>query len=452
MNVDCAVIGGGLAGITTARRLQQLGCSSVVLERGADDYGHNNARISGGLVHLAWRDMTEDAAELREHIVRETDGEIDPDIAEALAANAGRAIEWLIAEGVEMRPKGDTPYQQHALYPHRPGTGHRIAAEFGPDRMMRALWDNYRAEGGRVLLDSHAVAIAPGADETWVVDYRSEGVLETVHAQAVVVADGGFQGNSEMLSAYVGPNAGLSVLRAWPSAVGDGLRMLLALGAGSVGLGRVYGHMVSRDALWNDMLWPYPAMDKLCLTGLLVDRSGQRFGGRSETGVELVTRLARAEDPRGYSVIFDDALWTSAGRDNPYNTAVPNPDLVEREGHFVSADDFDTLADALGVVPELLTASVQEHNAQPGATRIAEPPYHAARVAPGITFTMGGVRIGRNANVLDAAGRGMPGLYAAGSAAGGVHGGPHGGYLGGLAVALELGILAAEDVSLQVAG
>jgi len=452
VNVDCAVIGGGLAGITTARRLQQLGCSSVVLERGADDYGHNNARISGGLVHLAWRDMTEDAAELREHIVRETDGEIDPDIAEALAANAGRAIEWLIAEGVEMRPKGDTPYQQHALYPHRPGTGHRIAAEFGPDRMMRALWDNYRAEGGRVLLDSHAVAITPGAEETWVVDYRSEGVLETVHAQAVVVADGGFQGNSEMLSAYVGPNAGLSVLRAWPSAVGDGLRMLLALGAGSVGLGRVYGHMVSRDALWNDMLWPYPAMDKLCLTGLLVDRSGQRFGGRSETGVELVTRLARAEDPRGYSVIFDDALWTSAGRDNPYNTAVPNPDLVEREGHFVSADDFDTLADALGVVPELLTASVQEHNAQPGATRIAEPPYHAARVAPGITFTMGGVRIGRNANVLDAAGRGMPGLYAAGSAAGGVHGGPHGGYLGGLAVALELGILAAEDVSLQVAG
>jgi fumarate reductase flavoprotein subunit len=228
--------------------------------------------------------------------------------------------------------------------------------------------------------------------------------------------------------------------------------MLLALGAGSVGLGRVYGHMVSRDALWNDTLWPYPAMDKLCLTGLLVDRAGERFRERSGTGVELVTRLARSEDPRGYSVIFDDALWTTAGRDNPYNTAVPNPDLVERDGHFVSADDLDTLADVLGVVPELLAASVEEHNTQPGATRIAEPPYHAARVAPGITFTMGGVRIDRNAKVLDVAGRPLAGLYAAGSAAGGVHGGPHGGYLGGLAVALELGLLAAEDVSLQVAG
>ena len=268
----------------------------------------------------------------------------------------------------------------------------------------------------------------------------------------MVVADGGFQGNAEMLSAYVGPNAGLSVLRAWPSAVGDGMRMVLALGAGSVGLGRVYGHMVSRDALWNDTLWPYPAMDKLCLTGLLVDRAGERFRERSGTGVELVTRLARSEDPRGYSVIFDDALWTTAGRDNPYNTAVPNPDLVERDGHFVSADDLDALADVLGVVPELLAASVKEHNTQPGANRIAVPPYHAARVAPGITFTMGGVRIDRNANVLDVAGRPLAGLYAAGSAAGGVHGGPHGGYLGGLAVALELGLLAAEDLSLQVAG
>ena len=233
---EYVVIGGGLAGMSAARRLQQLGCSVLVLEKGSDEYGHNNARVSGGLLHLAWRDMAEDPRLLRERMVRDTDGEIDPEIADELAATAGRALEWLLAEGVQTRPKGDESYQQHALYPHRPGTGRRIFHEFGPDRMMRALYDNFNAAGGRVLLSTSGRRIdaLPGG-EGWRVHYRvpdsaanggaHAGVDGTADARAVVVADGGFQANGEMLAAYVGPNAGLSVLRGWPSSTGDGLRM-----------------------------------------------------------------------------------------------------------------------------------------------------------------------------------------------------------------------------------
>jgi fumarate reductase flavoprotein subunit len=60
---------------------------------------------------------------------------------------------------------------------------------------------------------------------------------------------------------------------------------------------------------------------------------------------------------------------------------------------------------------------------------------------------MGGVRIDGDARVLDLDGRSLEGLYAAGSTAGGAHGGPHGGYVGGLAVALELGLVAAEHIA-----
>jgi fumarate reductase flavoprotein subunit len=446
MSCDCVIVGGGLAGVTAARRLQQLGRRAVVLEKGADDYGHSNARISGGLIHLAWRAMDEPEEELRRHLEIETSGEIHQSIADVLAETAGRALEWLVAEGVELRAKGELPYQRHALYPHRPGTGRRIAAEFGPDRMMRALYDNFRSAGGEVLLGTAASGLTPGSGTRWSVAYRGDGGDGAVEADTVVVADGGFQGNGQMLAAYVGPNAALSVLRAWPSAVGDGLRMLLPLGAATTGLGRVYGHMVSRDALTNDTLWPYPAMDKLCLTGLLVDRRGERFREKSATGVEQVTRLARSEDPRGYAVVFDDQLWQTAGRDNPYNTAVPNPDLVERGGHLVSADTIDQLSVLLEVDADRVKSAVAEHNSQPDATRITAPPYHAARVAPGITFTMGGIRIDRRANVVDVDGRPLPGLYAAGSTVGGVHGGPSGGYVGGLATALELGLIAAEQI------
>lgn len=451
---DYVVVGGGLAGMSAARRLQQLGHSVLVLEKGTDDYGHNNARVSGGLLHLAWLDMTEDPERLRERMIRDTDGEIDLEIADALAVNADRALEWLLSEGVETSPKGHESYQQHALHPHRPGTGCRIAPEFGPDRMMRSLYDNFRAAGGRLLLGASGRSIDPLPDRGgWRVHYRlsGEGADATVDAPAVVVADGGFQANAEMLAAYVGPNAALSVLRGWPSSTGDGLRMLIALGAATAGLGRVYGHMVSLDALTNDTLWPYPAMDKLCLTGLLVDRAGERVRERAGSGVALVTRLARSEDPRGVTVVFDDELWETAGRDNPYNTAVPNPDLAERGGHLVSAGDLATLAERLGMDAGTLSASVAEHNADQGSAAITIAPYHAAHVAPGITFTMGGVRVDRNANVLDRDGRPITGLYAAGSTVGGVHGGPRGGYVGGLAAALELGLLAAEhaDASLE---
>lgn len=81
--------------------------------------------------------------------------------------------------------------------------------------------------------------------------------------------------------------------------------------------------------------------------------------------------------------MFDDEPWNTAGRDNPYNTAVPNPDLAERGGHLVSADDLTGLAERLGVDAGSLSALVAEHNAQPGSAAITTAPYHAAHVAPG---------------------------------------------------------------------
>jgi fumarate reductase flavoprotein subunit len=449
--LDCVVVGGGLGGMVAARRLQDLGVNPVVLEKGAVDGGRNNARISGGLIHLAWAAMDDDPVTLRARLEAETDGEIEPALAEALAANAGRALAWLIGQGVETRAKGDVPCQKHALYPHRPGTGRRIRAEFGPDKMIAALYRNFREAGGTVLLGAAATGIARDeAAGCWTVSYRSGSVPdlgEQVQTRAVLVADGGFQANAEMLSRYVGPNAGLCALRAMESSTGDGLRMMLGVGAAAVGLGRVYGHMVSVDALSNDELWPYPTLDKLCLQGALVDRSGRLSAHAATTGVELVTLLARSEDPRGYTIVFDDELWETAGKDNPYNTAVPNPDLVERGGHFCSADTLETLAGELRLPAASLIAAVRAHNADVQHRQITRAPFHAARVVPGITFTMGGVRVDAAAAVLASDGMRIPGLFAAGSTVGGVHGGPHGGYVGGLAVAIEFGLIAAESIA-----
>ncbi|CAI7978338.1 FAD-dependent oxidoreductase [Frankia sp. Hr75.2] len=444
---DSVVVGGGLGGMVAARRLQELGMDALVIEKGAVEGGLNNARISGGLIHLAWAAMDDAPAALRAKLDSETDGEIDPALADVLAAQAGPSMTWLAGQGVETRVKGDAVYMKHALYPHRPGTGRRIRPEFGPDKMITTLYRNFRAAGGTISLDSAATGLVRNGD-SWTVSYRSgDGREQSVEARTVIVADGGFQANAEMLSRYVGPNAGLCALRAMGSATGDGLRMLMAAGAGAAGLGRVYGHMVSYDAITNDELWPYPALDKLCMQSALIERSGRLVNHSATTGVELVTLLARSEDPRGYTAVFDDELWQTAGKDNPYNTAVPNPDLVERGGHHRAADTLEGLADELGLSAAALVAAVEAHNADPQHQRITRAPFHAARVVPGITFTMGGVRIDADAKVLTPDGLPLPGLYATGSTVGGVHGGPHGGYLGGLAVAIEFGLIAAEAIA-----
>jgi fumarate reductase flavoprotein subunit len=104
----------------------------------------------------------------------------------------------------------------------------------------------------------------------------------------------------------------------------------------------------------------------------------------------------------------------------------------------------------MGLPARQLEAAVAAHNAEPSRVALATPPFYAMPVVPGITFTMGGVKIGPACHVLDEMDRPIPGLFAAGGAAGGLHGGARGGYVGGLAVALTFGLLAAEAIAAHI--
>jgi fumarate reductase flavoprotein subunit len=435
--------------MVAARRMQQLGLTPVVLEKGDAEGGEGNVRISGGLLHVAWESPDAAPAAKIERLIRETDGEIDPAVARALAERSSGLIAWLTDEGIDMRPKSDAPYARWALYPHRPGMGRRLTTDFGPDRAMHTLYARFRDAGGDMRLGTRATGLERSGAGIWRVHWRRGDAEGSIMAGAIVFADGGFQANPELLARYIGPNAGLCLLRAMRTGSGDALRMLTDAGAAIVGLGRVYGHILSHDALHSDDLWPFPPLDELCLRGLVVDRNGTRYSSDGDNVEGLVTRLARSDDPRGFTAVFDDALWESAGQDNPFGMAVANPELVQRGGHFVTASDITTLASQLDVAPMALRLSIDAHNAASGARPITAPPFHAARVVPGITFTMGGPRINGYAEILDVDGNPLPGLYAAGSTSGGVHGGPRGGYIGGLAAAATFGLVAAESVRVR---
>ena len=417
-----------------------------MLEKSAVDGGLGNTVISGGLIHVAWVPPDAPFEVKRDRLTAETDGEIDPALADALARESAHIIPWLSAEGIAMRPKTEEASTRWTLWPFRSGGGRRLLPELGPSLAMSRLYANFRNAGGTIVNGATAHRLDRG-DHGWRVGYRTKNGEHDYQAGSVLVADGGFQANSEMLSRYVGPNAGLCLLRATTTGTGDGLRMLLEAGAGAVGLGRVYGHLVSATALKSDELWPFPHLDEFCMKAALVTRQGDLFLVDANTSVGLVTRLARTEDPRGFAVVIDSDIWTESAKAGILGLPVANPDLVKRGGHLASSTTLAGLAHHLGIDANRLNNAIHVHNAMPGSLQVNKPPFYAARVIPGITFTMGGARIGPDAGVQDPDGRSIGGLYAAGSTAGGIHGGPNGGYVGGLAAAATFGYIAAGSIA-----
>ena len=118
----------------------------------------------------------------------------------------------------------------------------------------------------------------------------------------------------------------------------------------------------------------------------------------------------------------------------------------------------EALAEAMGVDPATFAKTMEDWNAAVAAQKdeafgrtsfakaLDTAPFYAIKVAPGIHHTMGGVVINTNAEVLDANGAPIAGLFAAGEVTGGVHGANR---LGGNAVAdiVVFGRIAAKSAA-----
>jgi succinate dehydrogenase/fumarate reductase flavoprotein subunit len=433
---EVAVVGGGMAGLVAANRCAQLGLRTVLLEKGAAPDGDSNARISTGLFHLAWHPLDAPAGELEAALVAATDGDIEPGIARAIAANAAVALQWLISEGVTFAPSRDEAAFRWQVTPHGANVGRRVDGDRGTYRMVRVLYRNLAARGAAVHHASRVTAIAPSA-AGWRLTVDGPLPARHIEAASVVLCDGGFQASREMVTRYIGPHASDVVLRAALTGTGDALRMGLAAGAAAAGLGRFYGHILSRDALHRGDLWPYPVLDALCEQGLIIDRWGRPLEAGFADGIQLANILARTEDPRGWSAVVTAAQ--GPGTQGPGRGGGPAPgagaaalDHLERLGGTVCrAADAAGLAAALGLPAGRLADAVEQRLGRPAAAGalIGVP------IVPGITVTMGGLAVRADGAVLADDGSALAGLFACGSAGGGIQGGPRGGYLGGLAIA-----------------
>lgn len=450
------IVGGGIAGLTAARRAQELGMRVTVLDKAVAAPGCNT-RISGGAFHPAALDATAAPAEIMERVMAVTDGQADPELTRTWAHRVGPALDWLKAEGVRFVRGGPLPYQRWVFAPPRPNRPGVYYPGRAGDAALETLERRFREAGGQYVSGA-------AARELLLVDGAVRGVTAdtpdgaaSFAGDAVVLCDGGFQANPDLLRQYICPAPELVKLRAAATGTGDALRMALAAGAATVNMDLFYGHVLCRDAWDNDNLWPFPHVDVLIPPGLLVEAGGRRFTDEGWGGIAANVVLARRADPRGHWVIFDHQAWETAGRTG---IVPPNPHLPDAGGTMASAGSAAELAAALGIDPAGLAAALAEFNQaaaagdgpalpvpRSGEIRPLEPPLYGIPIIPGITYTMGGLRINPQAQVVDTGGRPIPGLYAAGGTAGGIDAGPRAGYVGGLAQAVVFGLIAAETAA-----
>jgi len=393
-------------------------------------------------------------------VMETTGGTADPALLGRLIQQAPATLRWLQSHGVRF---GRVPAinQQNVLLPLRPNRSGIQWPGRGGDVFVRQMGSWLQRQGGTLWRGATARRLIPsGTGVSGVEVVLASGKTLIISGRGVLLADGGYQADPALLEHHVTASPARLQQRNAGTGTGDGLRMAVARGAALRGMdGGFYGHLLAREALENEGLWPFPILDFLGIAGLVVDQHGRRFCDETLGGVYLANAVARLTDPASAHVVFDDAIWREAGA---FRAIPPNPHLLLSGGTVHSAPDLGQLAGMIGLPPDSLLATVDAyHQACDGgglaqlqpprsqpialARPLRHPPFHAIALAAGITYTLGGIATDADARVLRPDGTPIPGLYAAGATTGGLEGGPRSGYVGGLMKSAVFGWLAGDQ-------
>lgn len=423
------VVGAGAAGLTAALAARDAGAPVVVLERDAVPAG-NTARTLGMLPGAGTRfqraaGIQDDAELFLADILAKAKGRTDVDLARAITRASGPAVDWLAdRHGVAFELLDDILYPGHSR--------HRYHVP--PDRTGTAFMADLLAAADRagVRLITHATVEAPGLDAagrvTGVVWCDDAGRRHHTGCRALVLASGGYGADPEAVARYIPEMAG-AVHGGHHGSRGDALRWGEMLGAAMVDLGGYQGHCVA-DGPDLPLTWAL-----IIRGGFQVAADGRRFSNEMRGYSEQAHAVAG--QPGGVA-------WTI------YDRRCEEPALTFRDYHRVlesgvvaTGDTVDDLARACGLPVGALAETLAEVQAATGGrtpdrfgrvfdgTPPLQPPFRAVRVKGALFHTQGGLAINARAQMLDRAGRPLPGLYAAGGAARGLSGPASWGYLGG---------------------
>ncbi len=322
--VDMLVVGSGMAGLAAATVAAEEGARVLVIEKRWRPSG--SAALSVGMF---W--AVPDFETLRQRVPLG-----DPDLGRAVVEDYPEAVETIRRMGV---PVGEQVSGVMTV-----GVGHSIDIHSLLDHEVAVI----ERAGGQIACDSTVRSLLIGEDGavTGAIMRGRDGRLATVSADAVILATGGFQGDPDLVSTYMGPNADRMLVRFNRGSVGDGLRIGRAVGgATSRAMNTFYGHLVPSplSSFTEEQYMPLARYhSNHCI---LVNRNGRRFCDESQ-GDEVSVQELLAQ-PEAHGVLLCDER---VRREWVVGEPLPNAGLLDRlervaaaGARLASADTLDGL-------------------------------------------------------------------------------------------------------------
>jgi len=422
---DVIVVGSGGAGYATAITAAQSGRNTLMVEKLGITGG--DTILSGGAISVPgnWfqkRDGIEDSVEKLAHDMLVGGDNIgDPALVQVIAEGAYGAMEWLTFEG-------GVAWQSYEQF----FGGHSVARSLvpagqeGSELITKLDKRSTEIDGLTIVCNMKAEELLTDASGA-VCGIRATDTIGgqefTFDAKAVVLACGGFGSNVEMRVKY-NPAMDESILSTDSiGATGDGLVMASAIGAGLIDMQYIQTYPTC-DVETGGLL--YVGNMRLNQKAICVNREGDRFVEELERRDVISNAVTKQTDGVGY-MVFNQAEVDST---QVFQVNASEVENLTSRGKLVKGDTLEEACAPFGIDAAELQKTIDKWNGFCAAGKdtdfnyrgklnaIDGGPYYIMVFKPSVHYTMGGLHINPDAQVLDEAGTPIPNLFAAGEVAG----------------------------------